>query len=520
MYWSDKLALQIIKSEKHKPYWVDDMKTPSGRIHVGALRGVIVHDLLHRSLKKLGMAVTYTWVFNDMDPMDGFPHYLQESFRKFMGYPLFKIPSPQKGFSSLSSCFAQEFIQVFNNLGVKPRIIWSSEWYLKGKFNQVIKEALDKAAKIRVLYQKISGYKKPKDWYPFQVICPQCGKVGTTLVTGWDGEKVSFECRKDLVKWAQGCEYKGKISPYNGTGKLMWKVDWAAHWKVIGITIEGAGKDHMSKGGSHDLSSAICEQVFDYPSPFSFAYEWFLTRGGIKMSSSKGIGLSAWEVSQIMPPELLRFLLVRPNYRKAIIFDPTQNNTILNLFDDYDFCAEQFYEGKGSDFGTFWKLSQIKAVPKNKLFLPRFRDVVNYIQSTSIKIEEKFSEIKGSELTTQEKLILEERIRYAQIWLDKFAPKEMVYQLTKSIPEEAKKLSLEQKKYLMKLIDLISQKSWQPEELQQKMYELTKKLKISPKLAFQAIYLSLIGKTHGPKAAWFILDQGKEVIKRLSEVSK
>jgi lysyl-tRNA synthetase class I len=26
----------------------------------------------------------------------------------------------------------------------------------------------------------------------------------------------------------------------------MWKVDWAAHWKAIGITVEGAGKDHMS----------------------------------------------------------------------------------------------------------------------------------------------------------------------------------------------------------------------------------------------------------------------------------
>src|SRR3989338_5902623 len=117
MYWVDKIASEIIKSGKYKPYWVDDMKTPSGRIHVGSLRGVVIHDLLYKALLAQGKKAVYTYCINDMDPMDGFPVYLdREKFYKYMGHPLFKIPSPQEGFVSFSQYYAQEFIDVFNQI--------------------------------------------------------------------------------------------------------------------------------------------------------------------------------------------------------------------------------------------------------------------------------------------------------------------------------------------------------------------------------------------------------------------
>ena len=183
-----------------------------------------------------------------MDPMDGFPTYLPEKFKQYMGRPLFKVPSPRAGFESLAECYAKEFQTVFESLGFKPKIFWSSRMYESGKFDEVIREALDKVAEVRRLYQEVSGYDKPVDWYPFQPICPKCGLVGSTIVTGWDGSEVEFECRENLVDWCRGCGYKGKVSPFGGTGKLMWKVDWAAHWRVIGVTVEGAGKDHMTEG--------------------------------------------------------------------------------------------------------------------------------------------------------------------------------------------------------------------------------------------------------------------------------
>ncbi len=45
MFWADKVASEL--KERKKPLeWVDDMKTPSGRVHVGALFGVVFHDLV------------------------------------------------------------------------------------------------------------------------------------------------------------------------------------------------------------------------------------------------------------------------------------------------------------------------------------------------------------------------------------------------------------------------------------------------------------------------------------------
>lgn len=522
MFWADKIAPEIIKLGKYKPYWVDDMKTPSGRIHVGALRGVIIHDLVYKALLNQGEKATFSYVINDMDPMDAFPEYLDDSFRQYMGFPLFKISSPEKGFDNFGHFFAQEFIDVFNRLGAKPKILWSSKMYQEGKFNQVIKEALDNQAKIRELYKKVSGYDKPKDWYPFQVICPQCGRVGTTKVDDWDGQEVSFECKKDLVDWAQGCGFKSKISPFDGMGKLMWKVDWAAHWKVIGVTIEAAGKDHFSAGGSHDLSGAISKEVFHYQTPYGFLYEWFLTKGGKKMSSSKGIGMSAQQVAEILPAQILRFLLTRTSYKRAIDFD-AGGNKIPDWYDEYDRCAgEWFQKGRKSDFGRIFELSQVDGVPKKSLFLPRFREVAYLVQMPNVNLLDHFEKEKDGKLTEEEIAILEERVRHAKIWLKNYAPQEMKFQVLGDSQLARTKINLseEQKEYLGAVKQLLQQKDWQPEKLQYQLYEIAKKAKISPKNAFQAIYLALIGKTHGPKAAWLILSQEKEfIIKRLSKVT-
>jgi len=92
--------------------------------------------------------------------------------------------------------------------------------------------------------------------------------------------------------------------------------------------------------------------------------------------------------------------------------------------------------------------------------------------------------------------------------------------MLENLPEEAKKLSVQQKKFLEKLIELIK-KNDSAEQLQSELFKLTKKINISSLDAFSSIYLSFIGKERGPRAAWFLLSLPKEkVIKRLKEASK
>ncbi|MBU0579096.1 lysine--tRNA ligase [Patescibacteria group bacterium] len=542
-HWADKLASGIIKWQKKlgiKNLHVDDMKTPSGRVHTGALRGVLLHDLIAKVLQKQDPKVISTYIFNDMDPMDGLPTYLsREDYEQHMGKPLYKIPAPslkksgidftqaseeEKEKYSQAKNFAQfyafDFINAFQRLGCEQKIIWSHELYESGQMDKTIKIALDNVDKMKKIYHEIADYDLPENWYPFQVICEKCGKIGTTLVTNWDGEKITYECQHDKVNWAKGCGHQGKISPFGGTGKLLWKVDWPAHWTSIGVNVEGAGKDHSSAGGSRDMAKAMCEQVFDIPNPFDVPYEWILIRGA-KMSSSKGVGTSAKEFVELFPPEIGRFLFTYTHYNSVIDFDP-RTMSIPDLFDSYDQGARIFWKKEEGDQrqGRAFELSQINDVP-GAYFLPRFRDLALWMQHPEINLIDKFSEIKGSEFTKQELEELKNRKHYAQIWVDNYAPEE--YQLTplQELPIEAQKMSSEQIEFFQKVVELKNSKNnWSPQELQQAIYELAKN-SIGTKLGFEAIYLALLGKQFGPKSAWLILSTTPTLLtKRVAQLKE
>jgi lysyl-tRNA synthetase class 1 len=55
--------------------------------------------------------------------------------------------------------------------------------------------------------------------------------------------------------------------------------------------------------------------------------------------------------------------------------------------------------------------------------------------------------------------------------------------------------------------------------LQQDIFAIAKEEGISGKKAFEALYKVLLGKDHGPRAAWLLLDIGiSKVVARLNEV--
>lgn len=521
MFWADKIAKEIIDSGKYTPYWVDDMKTPSGRIHVGSLRGVIIHDLVHKAILSAGKKSTFTYVFDDHDPMDALPVYLDEKeWGKHLGKPLFTVPSPDKKAENYAVYFAQEFTEVFNAAGCMPKLLRSSDLYKSGKMNEYIKLCLDNATTIRGIYETMYKKKMASDWVPYQIVCPKCGKESTTRITQWDGKEVTFTCKVDAVDWTNGCGYEGKTSPFSDekrfAGKLSWKVEWPVKWKVIGVTVEGAGKDHMSAGGSHDVAKQVCEKVLKYPVPYPVAYEFFLI-GGKKMSSSKGVGSSAKEVSEILPPYLLRFLFTRTDYNQAINFDPVGTWVIPDLFDEYDRSWQAYITGSDPDLARIFELSQVaRNGDRNPVFLPRFRDVANYIQLPNVDITQKFEEVKGKPLTTEEKSVLDERIDYAKRWLERFAPDDAKMQMMDTVPEQVASLSDSQRAFLSEAAKLV-EKSESADELQTALYEKAKQSGISVKDAFAAIYTAFLGKTHGPRAGWFLLQYPKPTVKQRLE---
>lgn len=494
MFWAEKVASDIIKSGKFKSYHIDDMFTPSGFAHVGSLRGPLVHDLVYRALKNQGVEVEFTFVFNDFDPIDGLPQEFEKDFSKYLGFPLRQVPSLGKDKKSFGEYFADDFKKVLATLDVHPEFISSWDMYHKGRFNDVIKTALDNAEKIQDIYQKVSGSKKREQgWLPLQVICENCGRLGTTKVYEWNGKTVKYSCEEDMVKWAKGCGHKGEISPFDGNGKLPWKVDWPAHWVVLGVTIEGEGKDHSSAGGSRDIANALCREVFKYPSPYDLPYEFFLI-GGKKMASSKGLGLKAREFVKLLPSKVGRFLFERTDYRSAIEFNPVGTWAIPDVFDEYDRSQKD-------------------------TFLSRFRDVANYVQLPDVDVVKKFEESKGRSLTSAENEVLDQRIEYAKKWLEDYAPDDAKFEMAESLPKSANDLSDKQKEFLGKVAGFVESAS-NADDLQVGLYNLAREMGIPTKDAFSAIYLAFLGKEHGPRAAWFLLQYQKEkVIRRLEEAT-
>jgi len=154
--------------------------------------------------------------------------------------------------------------------------------------------------------------------------------------------------------------------------------------------------------------------------------------------------------------------------------------------------------------------------------LPRFLGVAKYLQMPKVDLVGKFTQDKGSPLTDFEKAELKLRADYAKLWLENYAPEDFKYLPSEEIPQEVFDLSEKQKKLLGKVADILGQKEWEAEELQNAIYQMGKEMGLGAKETFGAIYISLLGKDHGPKAAWLVLDLDRDFVanrfKQASEV--
>lgn len=521
MFWADKIAADA----QNFPI-VNDSKTPSGRVHVGSLRGVVIHDVIYRALKHADKPARFLYGVDDYDALDTIPRYLdRERFAPYLGFPLCNVPAPEESASDYARYFMGEFLEVFEYLAIRPEIYYLRDLYRSGQLNSYIDLFLGNAELVRQAYKEVSKADRPSDWYPFQVICENCGKIATTVVSAYNGSEVFYTCKPDATDWVEGCGHSGWISPFDGRGKLPWKVEWVAKWAHLGVTIELAGKDHSQKGGSRDVANAICRKVLKQQPPFHAPYEFILVNG-TKMSSSKGVGSSAKEIAQLLPPELLRFLMLRTQPRSVINFAPNYE-TVTRLFRDYDTLITKYRLWQAED-------PQAETLPEElmPLFYAQrgdriapyepfdFSTLISLLQIPHLEIEAEVAQRSPQALSEFDWEIVRQRIASAQQWLENYAdPEEKLVLYLEQVPELAQGLVPEQITYLQTLIGHLQTAPWEAEALQTCLFATAKELEISQSLAFQAIYRSFLGKERGPKAGALLSYLEPEfVISRLQAV--
>ena len=509
MYWADELAAAVSGRQV-----VNDSKSPSGTVHVGSLRGVVLHDAIYRALRQAGVEATFLYGVDDMDAMDSQARLTPDAVDKYMGAPLSRVPAPE---GSSAANYARHFVgeiffQTFEPLGINPEFYWVSELYAAGKMDRYIRLALDRAEAVRAIYLRVSHVERTSSWLPLQVICEQCGKIGTTYATGWDGDTVAYKCMPDLVSWAHGCGHEGRVSPLGGRAKLPWNLEWAAKWGLLGVTIEGCGKDLATAGGSRDRSDAISREVFEVEPPRNVAYE-FLNVGGKKMSTSKGQGAAAHTIAEVLPPELLRFLFLRPRPSQVIEFDP-EGDTIPRLFDEFDriAAATAGREVQGvlpADYERLFSYSLLAPSPNvaaaAAAFRPAFGHLALLLQIPGVDIRARMEAEKGARLDDLEAAILAERTASARAWLDSYAPERARLTIRDTIPEEVAALDAAQRGYLGALAAAAeadipgSGDAWQG-----LIFSVAGAAELPSGRAFGALYAAFLGRSNGPRAGWLL----------------
>ncbi len=540
MHWADSIAKEVIERVKGNPvlkslvkekgFIVYDEKTPSGQVHIGSGRGWIIHDAIARALRDAGVKGRFVLSSDDIDPFDKWNEDLDSSFKKHLGKPFRDIPSPVHGYRSFADYYFQLVTKKFPEFGIEAELESTGSRYDDGSFNNTIKKALNDHEKIRSIYNRLYGDNHAfTKRLPFNPICEKCGKIGTTEAIAWDPETemITYRCRKDLVKWAEGCGNEGKQSPYNGRGKFPWKVEWAAKWPSIGVVAETAGKDHFTKGGARDIAIAICHEVFGFPVPWpstpkkaGMHYEFF-TVGGKKMSTSRGTGITFSESTDYAPANILRYLLVRTRPHAVIDFNPSHRNDMILLYERFD-KTERIYYGyeDGSNLQEtqkqkrIYELSHVGPVPERMIPQIPFIHASMVIQTAHSHMSRAIELLKktchlSKEPSKEEADYAKERLSFAKKWIENFAPDEFKFAV---LDEPGYRPHLEQERKAFKMLAAALEKDLDEEALFNEFYEICKQTDLDNKDFFKIAYQLLIGKEQGPRLAPFILAIGKEKV--------
>jgi len=295
---------------------------------------------------------------------------------------------------------------------------------------------------------------------------------------------------------------------------------------MLGVTFEPFGKDLGTVGGARDTGEKIVEEIYSYPAPKYIVYEFILLKGKGAMHSSKGTALSAEEMLNMTPPEVLRFLLMNNQPTKHLTFDSGLG--LLNLVDEYD-REEGVYFGKEEatkgmkDLKKTYELSQPYTIPKKIPYQLPYRHLVTLIQ-----IGENWNDVKKillrtkqipKDLNKDDEKHLKQRAEHARYWLDNFAPDMVKFEVKKKLPKV--NLSKEQNKFLLSLVKKLSSVDWEAEAIHNLIYDSSEKEKIQITIAFKTIYQIILGQEKGPRAGYFLSNLDKSfVLKRVKEAVK
>jgi len=355
-FWADAVADAVEEASDGDPIVIKGGVSPSGIPHLGHANEILRCYVVAEVLRDRGHEVRQVFTSDDRDRLRSIPRRLADlegnvvglgevdagALGRNLGKPYTDVPDPFGCCDSYGAHFTELLRQEVDRLGVDVEFVSNTELYENGDFEDVTRHVLenqDTAREVLSQYQE----KVDEDYVPFFARCDNCGKLTETITdVDLDAGTVSYRCTDaqagdDVI---EGCGHEGTTDSKNG--KLPWRFEWPAQWKVLGVDFEPFGKDHAE--GSWPSGADIAGNVVDVEPPVGMVYEWF-TLEGEALSSSDGNIVTIREVLEVIEPEVLRYFFAKEPLRQRDF----STEGIDQLVDEFDrFEALYFGETEGT----------------------------------------------------------------------------------------------------------------------------------------------------------------------------
>ena len=496
MHWSERLAERVI-AEKKEPYSITSGMTTSGPAHFGTVCEFLFPYTVGQMLERKGRKYEFYLIGDIIDAFDKIPIPMEKyraELEQHMGKPLSSVPDPTGMSKSFGDHFLNEVKELMKKLNVKCNVLRSTDLYSQGRFDEWARFYLKHESQAKEIIERTSGRQVPKDFSVIMPICEKCGKIATTAVTKHDDESYEYTCNKD-VKYTKGCGHSGKNKINDHKWKLVWRLHWPAWKQISRSSIEGAGVDHSTKGGSEDTCTAITTELMKKEHAIPFAFGFILLEGK-KYSKSKGLGLGVNELLNLIPAEILKYLLLRPDLEENIDINPTSENLLKAI--------EDFQNAASLDFTKIDQMSRSDrkraiafslSTEKMRWKVP-FLDALLYYQ-----IYHTWDDVVRLSEDSEGVAYLRP---YIEEWIARdFIPEEYRFKYQPGKPTENVKKFISILKADMDALGIHNA-----------VFEFAKTNSIEPKGLFAELYQTLLGKERGPRLGKLIAALGVERVKK------
>ncbi len=356
-FWADAVADAIEARDPDEPIVIKGGVSPSGIPHIGHVNEILRAYFVAEALRDRGREVRQVFTSDDRDRLRKLPRQLADldgnlvglgdvdagALGRNLGRPYTDIPDPFGNSDSYGAHFTTLLRQSVDELGIDVEFVSNTQLYEDGEFDELIRHVLENRDVARNV---LSNYQDKVDdeYVPFFAICEECGQL-TETITAVDlgAGTVSYVC--DDIETGEetisGCGHEGTTSIRNG--KLPWRFEWPAQWKILDVDFEPFGKDHAE--GSWPSGVDVARNVVGVEPPVPMVYEWF-TLEGEALSSSSGHVVMVDEVLDLLEPEVLRYFFVKEPLKQRD-FSIERIDQLVDEFDRFE--ATYFGEHEATD---------------------------------------------------------------------------------------------------------------------------------------------------------------------------